>query len=639
MIIPLKKYLFFGIQEDLDHFFERAQNQGYIEFIHPSGKKPVETPTEVQTIVSAIKTLRKLPVKKPYLGGGESAYAVEIASRILVLKGEIERLSEEARILEAEIVRVAPFGDFSMEDIEYIEREGNRKIQFFCVKTAKGHRMNLGDEVIYVNTVYDLDYFITINKEVTHYPDMIEMRVDRSARELEAQLALVKESLHLLEIELKGFAGHIDFLRHVLVELLNDFHLAAAKKETQAPLGSSIFSIEAWIPENKVTAVFGMVDGMAILAENIAVEPEEKVPTYMENKGPNRIGEDLVKVYDIPSPNDKDPSGWVLWSFVLFFAMIVSDGGYGLVFLALAFFLKTKFPQVKGITKRLFKLTFILAAACIVWGILTSSYFGVNFNPQSPIVKFSPITYLVKKKAAYHISKQDEVQKEWVQKYPEVAEVSDPEEFIMKTSEIKEGKLVYDAFDEYKDSIFLELSLLIGVIHVSISLLRYLFRNLAGLGWLLFLIGGYLYFPFVLQATSMLHYLGIIDPDVAAKIGLQMIYGGIGLAVVLALIQKRLKGLAEITVIIQVFSDVLSYIRLYALSLAGAMLASTFNDLGSTIGLAAGVLIILLGHLVNIQLGLMAGVIHGLRLNFLEWYHYSFEGGGKLFNPLKKMKP
>jgi V/A-type H+-transporting ATPase subunit I len=48
--------------------------------------------------------------------------------------------------------------------------------------------------------------------------------------------------------------------------------------------------------------------------------------------------------------------------------------------------------------------------------------------------------------------------------------------------------------------------------------------------------------------------------------------------------------------------------------------------------------VIILGHGINISLGLMAGVIHGLRLNFIEWYHYSFEGGGRFFNPLKLLK-
>jgi V/A-type H+-transporting ATPase subunit I len=79
-------------------------------------------------------------------------------------------------------------------------------------------------------------------------------------------------------------------------------------------------------------------------------------------------------------------------------------------------------------------------------------------------------------------------------------------------------------------------------------------------------------------------------------------------------------------------------LRLYALGLAGSIMAATFNNVGAAVGFAAGVLVVLLGHGVNILLGTMSGVIHGLRLNFIEWYHYSFDGGGKLFNPLMKHK-
>ncbi|MFS8563708.1 MAG: hypothetical protein LVR00_05075 [Rhabdochlamydiaceae bacterium] len=95
--------------------------------------------------------------------------------------------------------------------------------------------------------------------------------------------------------------------------------------------------------------------------------------------------------------------------------------------------------------------------------------------------------------------------------------------------------------------------------------------------------------------------------------------------------------MGEISSVIQIFVDVLSYLRLYALSLAAAIMASTFNQEGSALGLVFGAVAIFLGHCINISVGFMGGIIHGLRLNFLEWYHHCFDGGGKLFKPLKKL--
>ena len=133
----------------------------------------------------------------------------------------------------------------------------------------------------------------------------------------------------------------------------------------------------------------------------------------------------------------------------------------------------------------------------------------------------------------------------------------------------------------------------------------------------------------------MPHYVLGVPPDVGASEGLILMSGGFGLAVLLAIIQNKLLGLAEIANVIQVFADVLSYLRLYALALAGAIMGETINEMSSAMPFVVAVILMIAAHAVNMALGIMGGVIHGLRLNFLEWYHYSFEGGGKPFKPLK----
>ena len=152
------------------------------------------------------------------------------------------------------------------------------------------------------------------------------------------------------------------------------------------------------------------------------------------------------------------------------------------------------------------------------------------------------------------------------------------------------------------------------------------------------MIGGYLFFPSVVNATVLANILGIISKPVAYKIGEQLVYGGIGIAVLTAFIQRKWAGAHEIMNVVQIFADVLSYLRLYALALASMIMAATFNDIGVAIGLVIGFAMIIFGHAINLLLATMGGVIHSLRLNFLEWYHYCFEGGGKRFNPLRLLK-
>jgi len=637
MIIDCKKYLFVGAKEDLIDFFLRAQEEGFIEFLKER-KKGKELPEDVRQFSDAIKILRKQPLKTPYQGGGDILDAEEVAAQIIELKEEIEKLSEEERFLQSEIARVSPFGDFSFDDIAFIEQEGNKKVQFYCVKTSKAHEIEDAPSLIYVGTDYELDYYIGIHDRPKSYPLMIEMQVERTAHQLKNHLAFVSETLHQVEAELKGYAGHIDFLRDALVDSLDIHNFKEAKGSVDYPIEGAVFTIEGWVPENKTDKLWPLIEGKAVFFEPIAIEKEDRVPTYMENQNANLVGEDLVRIYDVPAHSDKDPSGWVIWSFLLFFAMIVADGGYGLLYLGLAFFLKHKFPDIKGAKKRLLKLFFMLSTTTIIWGVCTSGVFGIQFGPESPLSKVSILTHLGAKKVEYHKAKNDETYKQWTKEYPAIQGVSSGREAFQRAVKIDDGKKTYKMLDSVSDGLLLEISLLIGVIHISLSLLRYFRRNWANLGWVSFAVGGYLFFPTYLKATSMVEFLGFLSPETAAIVGLQLLYGGIGGAIALGVIQKGLKGLGEIPQIIQVFADILSYLRLYALALASSIMARTFNEMGMGVGLIGGSIIILAGHLLNMQLAVMGGVIHGLRLNFIEWYHYSFDGEGKSFNPLRKLK-
>lgn len=638
MIEDVVKYFIMGTKESLDRFFEQAQEQGFLEFISIPSKKPAEVPVTIHNLLAAHKILRKQPVKDPYQGGGDLHLAMQVSERIIELKEDLEKLGEEKRVLDTDIVRVAPFGDFSMDDIAYIEKEGHRKVQFFCMKTAKSHMTSFPDEIIYVGTEYDLDYFITISEEPISIPGMIEMRIDAPLGELENRLDFVEDSIHRFETELKEYAGYIDFLHEILIEELNKYHLSCAKKEVAYPLKNSLFVIEAWVPRNKVNALFGLIDGLDIHTEQVLIEPEDKVPTYLENRGAAMIGEDIIKLYDIPATSDKDPSSWVLWFFAFFFAVIVGDAGYGVIFLALAFFLKKKFPHLQGQGKRMLKLLFLLASFCIGWGVLTSSYFGMKLAPTHALMKISPLYYLVDKKADYHLAAKDEVYKSWVAKFPQLQTATTGKQMLASAVIVTKGRTSYPIVEEFSGNIIFEFIIIIGIVHLSLGFLRYVRRNYSGIGWIAFMVGGYLFFPTMLQATTIVNFMGWISPATAKVLGLQLLYGGLGFALIAALIQRGWKGLNEIANIVQVFSDVLSYLRLYALSLAGAIMASTFNQEGAALGLVVGFIIILVGHCVNISLSFMGGIIHGLRLNFLEWYHYCFTGGGRLFKPLQKLK-
>ncbi|NGX48739.1 MAG: hypothetical protein K940chlam5_00329 [Candidatus Anoxychlamydiales bacterium] len=634
MIIKLKKYLIYGLKDQIDVFFKAAQEKGFIQFLSKTKKIKKVSPL-VKDYISAIKTLKKEPKQEQIT---EEIPADILVKKILHLNQSVEKLFEEKRVLDSEIMRISPFGDFSKDFLNNLEDEIHRYFQFFTIKKSKREKIKLPSELIYINSAYDLDYFIAINKERKTYLKMIEIFIDTPLSLLEQKKAVVEKQIEQTQKEIRHLAKHLKYLGREFAKKLNIYHLDESKEDAFYPLEESVFAIEAWIPNNKIDKLKELTKPLQINYSEIAISKKDRVPTYMENKKNAKVGEDLVNIYDVPSTEDKDPSLWVLIFFAIFFAMIVSDAGYGLIYLIIGLFLKFKVKNPKPMIKRFTKLILILSTACIIWGALTGSFFGVGPSIKTSLGKVTFINYLATKKADYHVEKKDDVYEDWVKKYPNAATSKNGKDFLLKTVKKENSKEKFEALDTFKDNILMETALLIGVLHIALSFLRYLLKSYSGAGWVLFMIGGYLFFPSILNATSMIHFLNILGKPTCFFIGKILLFSGIGIAVILAVVQKRLKGILEITSVINVFADVMSYLRLYALGLAGMIMASTFNDLGVKMGLSIGFIVIIIGQAVNILLTIMSGIIHGLRLNFIEWYHYSFEGDGKLFNPLKLLK-
>lgn len=636
MRVDVKKFLFIGSQEDRLQFFQKAQEAGVINFIETPGKvKSVSM--HIQNISNAIKILRGLPTM-PQEELEEWSLADGLAHKILQLKHELETLHEDLRMTLLEIARVSIFGDFSKEDIAYIQYEGKRHIQYFFTKKDSEAEHLLPNDIIFVGSEHDLDYFVGISPQPRHIEGLIEMHIDHPVGELLKKRNATESAIHETEQRLKTYAKYNTFLHHALIYKLNSYNLKTAENDVTPLFDESLFTVTGWIPSTKTGMVEQVVSDLHVHMEEIAPNPTDVVPTYLENAGIGKIGEEVIKIYDTPSVIDKDPSIWVLLSFAFFFAFIVNDGGYGFIFLAVALYLKYKYSNLKGTGKRMLNLVFILCASVIAWGFLTNSFFGIEISPTSPLRKVSVLHWLIEKKLNYDIQHHDSVYDYWVSKYPELKGSENPDAFMEKAVTVEHGHTKYTLINKFSDVILLELSLVVGIVHICISLLRYLRRNWSNIGWVMLIIGGYLYLPYYLKATSLLYYVFGLDPATIANEGIILMCLGLGTAVLLGMIQHGWHGLLELMHSIQIFADIMSYLRLYALGLASMVVTMTVNDAAIALGWVFGTLIIIGGHFVNMMLAIMGGTIHGLRLNFLEWYHYSFIGGGKLFKPLRKVQ-
>ena len=635
MRVDLKRFLFVGSTSSKKSFLKEAQKAGIIQFVE-------ETKTESlsdwsKTIIEAIKILKGFP-PQPILTEVNPDREEAIVKEIHAVSDKLKKSEATIAELEGEYRELAPFGAFDPEQMKRIEEKGGLNLQFFALK--KG--VEAPEEFILVHSGEELDSYVRIGKGIYHLANAIEIPMNRSMAAVEKDLADAKKTHEEALKRLEELTSYRDFLSERLVSSLNRDAYNKALKTGKEGAEGRVFSLIGWSPENEIDKLQEMASDHDVFVEEVEVKEGETVPTYLKNEKWGTIGQDLVGIYDTPSAQDKDPSLWVLCFFVLFFSMIISDAVYGLIFLLISLYIWWKHPNLQGLKRRVLNLFTVLSVGCIVWGVLAGSYAGIPLSIDSPLQKVSLVRWLAEKKADYHLEQKDDVYQKWEKEFPAIASAKNGDELLhlgkQPATAEPETSPSYTILNTFSDQIILELALLVGAIHLLFSMARYSLRNWALIGWIMFLIGGYLYIAPTLNYTSILNFAFGLSKETMLALGADMAIAGFVVMLVLALIQHKVKGVLEVMTMITILADLLSYLRLYALGLAGAIMSATIYEMSAGMPLFFAVIVMFLAHTVNMLLAVMGGVIHGLRLNFLEWYHYSFEGGGKPFRPLKELK-
>jgi len=152
MIIKVKKILLYGLKNDVEMFFSRSQEAGFMEFIHKDRMRRVDFPEDIHDLMHAIRILKKLPVEEK--GKKIKIDLSVIIKRVCHLQGSLDELYAERERLEDEYERILPFGDFSIQDIEFLKNEGKRFIQFFTIQTSRRKEAKLSEDLIYIGTHY-----------------------------------------------------------------------------------------------------------------------------------------------------------------------------------------------------------------------------------------------------------------------------------------------------------------------------------------------------------------------------------------------------------------------------------------------------------------------------------------------------
>ncbi len=538
----------------------------------------------------AYEFIRRCPKKRRQVHSPRHFRPSEVEEEALQIKELIRRLNDERDHLLQHIRSLEPWGDFVFSPLEGRE---DLRLWFFIVPfyhLNKVQELDLIWECVFRDTRNA--YVVVISR---HEPQ--GMPVPRTHTG-DKSLSWLKKRLENVDVELEdlfwrrvGLTRWCDLFGRILK--LADDQAALDRAVDGAYDDGRIFVVDGWVPEEKLSALEAFCTERTLLLTAEPPGPGDTPPTLLENPLLLTGGEDLVCFYTTPGYRFWDPSVVVLFSFVVFFAMIVSDAGYGLLLGIIFLMLRGKLLQLGP---GLASLAGYLVAGTVFYGILAGSYFGVAPVPES-----------------------------WL------------------------GSLqIFDIRDQGQ---MMGLSIVLGIVHLMLAHVGNLLQartlplRLPPIGWLAILLGGLLMWG---ESNGSL-------PGFAFAAGIVWLVAGGLLVLGFSSMRPWLKGgwkdrllrisdgLLALTGLSKAFGDVLSYLRLFALGLASAQLALTFNDLAanaaaqfSGIGTLFAVLILLLGHALNFVLALVSGVVHGLRLNFIEFFNWGLTEEGYPFRAFRK---
>ena len=297
----------------------------------------------------------------------------------------------------------------------------------------------------------------------------------------------------------------------------------------------------------------------------------------------------------MPAYDGVDPNPLMAPFFILFFGFMMNDIGYGLL-MALGTVLYLKLAEPRGNTRKMMTMFFMCGLSSIFWGCLTGSFFG-DFLP----------------------------------KLFQLLGISD--DFVWFWPPL---------FTPINDIILVMVgSMALGVIQVFTGMavsMAEKFRH----GQVLDAVSGEIAWWIILGGAAMAICSTAVAGAPAALGTAGLVVLAVGLALLLAGNLIRAGGLSGIVGfggdiyngVSGYFSDILSYLRLMALMMAGSIIASVFNTLGSVFGLVPFLIVAIIGNALNLVLNLLGCYVHTMRLQCLEFFGRFYKDGGKAFRPL-----
>jgi len=341
------------------------------------------------------------------------------------------------------------------------------------------------------------------------------------------------------------------------------------------------FSMEAWLPEKDVELVKSMISRVTDTVYMEFGDPtdEDDIPVLLSNAKLVEPFEVITELYSLPDPRGIDPNIFMAPFYFVFFGMMLSDAGYGIITSLLCGYALYKF-KLGGAAKKFLAMLFLCGISTVIWGAIFGGWFG-------DLITVKPL---------------------WLNP------LEDPMSVLI-------------------------LSFALGIIQIYTGIILSAYKNIRagqvadaimdqGL-WLVLLTGLLMFaLPGVAQVGKYMAIFGAV--------GLVLTQGRSQKSI----IKKFTSGVLSLYNITGYLSDVLSYSRLLALGLTTGVIASVINTMakilgGSIIGYIVMALIIIGGHAFNLVINILGAYVHSSRLQYIEFFGKFYDSGGRAFDPLR----
>lgn len=600
MIVRMKEILLFTLSSSVDETVRQLGELGVVEIREIN--QPISESIE-RRLEEVARVERAISMLQDYAGRNNAA-----ADRVKYNSADPKRITDRVLASADFKQRCSDKLDNLLQQLNWYETWGEQ----VNVKDFK----YLRDKGIYIR-LYRVDKAVVQSLSEDHYVTAFPERGDKIpvalfTRDESEKLDLKEEQLPTLPIEeirrqitrkkrqrtevelfLKDQADSLELL-HDYLRLLKDRLGFQRVLEGMGDIEGKLKYLRGFIPRYAVDSFLSVARQYNWGYQISEPENPEEVPVYIRNPKWVDIINPVMKFIDIvPGYKEVDVSIYFLVAFALFFAMLVGDAGYGAVFLLVTFLLRKKLsPQMR-------LLIYVLSGATIIWGVLSGTYFGAEQIAAIPFFN----NLMIEEIASFGV---DNI------------------------------------------SFMMHLSFLIGIIHLTIAHGIRFFqvinstRALSELGWILLMWGLFFVTETLVLGKEMPEWNHWLFVSGAALVALFSVESK-------NFFKSMLVSLSNLPLsLISGFSDIVSYVRLFAVGMATAAVAASFNNMIIPSGVAdmpvleliMAAIALFLGHGLNIALALMAVMVHGIRLNMLEFAgHLGVQFSGEAYKPFKLISP